>query len=140
LLVPLRERAVLAGHTGFVAFAAFSPDGARIVTASWDKTARVWDAASGKELARPRGPRGRDLERRLQPRRVAHRHHAKVLCHLMFGIVALTVDQLAAYPHIAPTELILETGIHTFGGRCVHYSAHLRQAHTPHISYLVPQP
>ena len=31
--------------------AAFSPDGARIVTASWDKTAKLWDAASGKLIA-----------------------------------------------------------------------------------------
>ena len=30
--------------------AAFSPDGWRIVTASWDKTARIWDAASAKEI------------------------------------------------------------------------------------------
>lgn len=29
--------------------AAFSPDGARIVTASDDHTARVWDAATGQE-------------------------------------------------------------------------------------------
>ena len=35
--------------------AAFSPDGARIVTASWDKTARIWDAATGKEIAVLRG-------------------------------------------------------------------------------------
>jgi WD40 repeat protein len=26
-----------------VVSAAFSPDGTRVVTASWDKTARVWD-------------------------------------------------------------------------------------------------
>ena len=30
---------------------AFSPDGARILTASADKTAKLWDAASGKLIA-----------------------------------------------------------------------------------------
>jgi WD40 repeat protein len=38
-----------------VASAAFSPDGSRIVTASGDKTARIWDAASAKEIAVLRG-------------------------------------------------------------------------------------
>ncbi len=46
----LQERLVLA-HEGGVNAAAFSPDGAKVVTAS-DSTARLWDAASGKELAR----------------------------------------------------------------------------------------
>jgi len=36
------------GHQDVVYHAAFSPDGARILTASWDKTARVWEANSGK--------------------------------------------------------------------------------------------
>ena len=40
----------LAGHTGLVNSAAFSPDGSRIVTASWDATARVWDATTGATL------------------------------------------------------------------------------------------
>ncbi|MEL6903345.1 MAG: ribosome assembly protein 4, partial [Cyanobacteria bacterium J06606_4] len=31
--------------------ASFSPDGSRIVTASEDQTARVWDAASGQQIA-----------------------------------------------------------------------------------------
>jgi len=42
--------AVLEGHEGGVTSASFSPDGTRIVTASWDATARVWDANTGEEL------------------------------------------------------------------------------------------
>ena len=33
--------------------AAFSPDGARVVTASGDKTARLWDAATGAPIGEP---------------------------------------------------------------------------------------
>ncbi len=40
----------LAGHTGPVTSAAFSPDGALIVTAGDDGTAKVWDVATGTEL------------------------------------------------------------------------------------------
>jgi len=36
-----------------VVHVAFSPDGTRIVTASWDKTARVWDALTGKPVTSP---------------------------------------------------------------------------------------
>ena len=49
---------VLAGHTGSVVSAAFSPDGTRVVTASDDGTARIWDAASGEELTLLRGHSG----------------------------------------------------------------------------------
>src|SRR5215472_17422713 len=38
---------VLAGHTGAVNSVAFSPDGAKLGTASEDKTARVWNTATG---------------------------------------------------------------------------------------------
>jgi WD40 repeat protein len=38
--------------------AAFSPDGSRIVTASEDNTARIWDAATAKEIAVLRGHEG----------------------------------------------------------------------------------
>ena len=36
-----------------MASAAFSPDGTRVVTASYDHTARVWDADTGKLLYSP---------------------------------------------------------------------------------------
>ena len=47
--------ATLQGHTGEVWHAAFSPDGRWIVTASDDKTARVWNAANGQVLATLQG-------------------------------------------------------------------------------------
>jgi WD40 repeat protein len=47
----LREREIFRGHAGPVSSAAFSPDGTRIVTASFDKTGRLWDAATGKQIA-----------------------------------------------------------------------------------------
>jgi WD40 repeat protein len=40
----------LEGHTDGVLSIAYSTDGKRIVTAGWDKTVRIWDAESGKEL------------------------------------------------------------------------------------------
>ena len=40
-------------HDEAVFSAQFSADGQRIVTASFDKTARVWDAATGKAIGEP---------------------------------------------------------------------------------------
>jgi len=44
------EHQTLLPHTCYVYTANFSPDGSRIVTASDDKTAKVWDATTGKEI------------------------------------------------------------------------------------------
>jgi hypothetical protein len=53
-----RASSVLRGHEDSVRNAVFSPDGGRIATASYDKTARLWDAANGKQLAVLRGHEG----------------------------------------------------------------------------------
>jgi len=43
----------LIGHHGSVLAAAFSPDGTRVITSSWDHTARVWNAATGAPVTAP---------------------------------------------------------------------------------------
>jgi len=40
------------GHAAPVTAVAWTPDGARVLSASWDRTIRLWDAAHGIELAR----------------------------------------------------------------------------------------
>jgi WD40 repeat protein len=42
---------VLRGHTGPVQGLAFGPDGTRLASAAWDGTVRIWDVATGEELA-----------------------------------------------------------------------------------------
>jgi hypothetical protein len=54
-----QEIASLKGHEAYVSSAAFSPDGARAVTASWDNTARLWDVHWATLM------RGRDLRDRI---------------------------------------------------------------------------
>jgi WD40 repeat protein/TPR repeat protein len=45
------QLAVLSGHGDYVISEGYSPDGTRIVTASADNTARIWDALAGMQLA-----------------------------------------------------------------------------------------
>ena len=54
-LFQLREQRALRGHRSSVTSAAFSPDGKRIATASFDGTARVWDAKTGAQVLVLRG-------------------------------------------------------------------------------------
>lgn len=45
------EEIALRGHAGEIASVVFSHDASRVVTTSLDQTARVWDTASGREIA-----------------------------------------------------------------------------------------
>ena len=54
----MRPLVRLVGHTAPLwtgGRAAFSPDGTKVVTGSWDRTARIWDANSGLEIRRFQG-------------------------------------------------------------------------------------
>jgi WD40 repeat protein len=46
-------RVALLHHDAGIRFATFSPDGARIVTASWDCTARIWNSETGAPIGQP---------------------------------------------------------------------------------------
>jgi WD40 repeat protein len=49
---PDQRISTLVGHTGPVWSVAFTPNGRKIVSTSLDGTARVWDLATGREIAR----------------------------------------------------------------------------------------
>src|SRR5258706_6500547 len=49
----LRERHILVGHEYAVNGAAFSPDGELVVTASTDKTVRLWHTETGEPIGMP---------------------------------------------------------------------------------------
>ncbi|KAJ3038570.1 hypothetical protein HDV00_000500 [Rhizophlyctis rosea] len=51
-------RSTLRGHTAFVDVLSFFPGGSKIVSGSSDRTARVWDTASGNEVAVLKGHKG----------------------------------------------------------------------------------
>ena len=44
------EKRTLSGHYFAVTSCSFSPDGGSVVSGSWDKTLKIWDAATGARL------------------------------------------------------------------------------------------
>ena len=52
------QEVTLKGHSGAVMMATFAAEDGRVVTASSDQTAKLWDAATGKELLTFKGHRG----------------------------------------------------------------------------------
>ena len=62
-----KEIAQHKGYTGPVRSAGFNPDGKRVVTASDDNTARIWEADNGKEIALLKGHTGGVLSAGFSP-------------------------------------------------------------------------
>jgi WD40 repeat protein len=62
-----RGELTLRGHSSVILSVAFSTDGKYLATASLDKTVRIWDAASGKELHRLTGHTDRVLALAFSP-------------------------------------------------------------------------
>jgi WD40 repeat protein len=59
--------AVLRGHEGEVSSVAVTLDGRRIITGSYDKTVRVWDTKSGREIAALHGHEGEVMSVAITP-------------------------------------------------------------------------
>jgi WD40 repeat protein len=59
--VPAEPARVLEGHEADVYRVLFTPDGTKVLTASFDGTARLWDAGTGRHLATLAGHQGKVL-------------------------------------------------------------------------------
>lgn len=119
-----RNLPLILEHHGPVVRAVFSPDGARVFTASSDKTARIWDASTGKPISPP----------------LMHQDQVIVAEFSPDGTRVVTVSsgENAARVWDATTGmLVLPTIKHDCGPRCAMRSAVIGAAFSPDGTHVV---
>ena len=47
----MNDECPVTGHSGYVFSVAYSPDGKHVVSASRDKTVKIWDSSTGEEVS-----------------------------------------------------------------------------------------
>ena len=52
---------LLSGHAGVVLSVAFSADGSKVVSGSWDETVKIWNADSGEVIQTLSGEIDKDI-------------------------------------------------------------------------------
>ena len=51
--IVVNPECTLTGHSGPVYSVAFSPDGTRVVSGSWDNLVKIWSSKTGAEVCNP---------------------------------------------------------------------------------------
>ncbi|KAJ7142327.1 WD40-repeat-containing domain protein [Mycena epipterygia] len=101
---------VLRGHTDWVTSVHFSPDGTQIVSGSFDRTVRIWDAQTGAVIVRPlEGHTSGVISVCFSP------DGRQIVSGSIDGTVRIWDPQTGA-PHLGPLEG------HSGGVRSVHFS------------------
>lgn len=62
-----REFRMFSGHTGYLESVAFSPDGLRLASGSYDKTIKLWETATGREIKTLTGHTGEVISLAFSP-------------------------------------------------------------------------
>jgi WD40 repeat protein len=103
------EERTLLGHRSAALFATYSPDGRHVLAASQDGTARIWDVATGKELAvlGPQHPRIASATFSPDGRRVAFTYDGAERHQHKSGAVRAWTDRVARVWDVAGGKEVL---------------------------------